>query len=163
MKQSSQFCYSSRLFFLLLFLVIRQSAFAQGAATGDLHVSVVDPKGSVVTNADVIARDDEKGLERSGSSDGLGGYNVRQLAPGNYTVTVDAPGFGKAEANAVVISVGSMAELPITLSVADSKKWWRLARKQTSWRLRAAQLPIRLDNDASITFQSTGATTSTSR
>ncbi len=122
MKRSSLFSYSSRLFFLLLFLVVRQPAFAQGAATGDLHVSVVDPKGSVVTNANVIARDDAKGLERSGSSDGQSGYSVRQLAPGNYSVTVDAPGFGKAEANAVVISVGGMAELPVTLSVAGSKE-----------------------------------------
>ncbi len=112
-----------RLFFLpALFLLASQLAFAQGASTGDLHVSVKDPKGSAVTNATVTARDVAKGLERTGSSDGQGGYSVRQLAPGTYSVTVDAAGFAKAEANAVAITVGQMAELPVTLTVAGGKE-----------------------------------------
>ena len=114
---------SLRLFcFAALLLLVRQSAFAQGAATGDLHVSVKDPKGSAVTNATVTVRDVAKGLERAGSSDGQGGYSVRQLAPGTYSVTVDAPGFAKAEATGVAITVGGMAELPVTLTVAGGKE-----------------------------------------
>ncbi len=108
--------------FAVVFLFVRQSAFAQGAATGDLHVIVKDPKGNVVTNATVTVRDVTKGLERAGTSDGQGGYSVRQLAPATYSVTVDAPGFGKAEATQVAITVGDMAELPITLAVAGGKE-----------------------------------------
>ena len=74
-------------------LLACQLGFAQGAATGDLHVTVKDPKGSVVTNATVTVKDVAKGVERAGSGDGQGGYSVRQLAPGTYTVTVDAAGF----------------------------------------------------------------------
>ena len=109
-------------FFAALFLLIRQFALAQGASTGDLHVSVKDPKGGVVTNATVTARDVAKGLERAGSSDGQGGYSVRQLAPGTYAVTVDASGFAKAEATGVAITVGEMAELPVTLTIAGGKE-----------------------------------------
>ncbi len=108
--------------FAVVFLFVCQSAFAQGAATGDLHVIVKDPKGNVVTNATVTVRDVTKGLERAGTSDGQGGYSVRQLAPATYSVTVDAPGFGKAEATQVAITVGDMAELPITLAVAGGKE-----------------------------------------
>src|SRR5271155_1584223 len=112
-----------RLFFLaVFFLLITQFASAQGAATGDVHVSVKDPKGNVVTNATVTVRDVAKGLERAGSSDGQGGYSVRQLPPGNYSVTVDVSGFAKSEANGVVITVGQMAELPVTLSLATGKE-----------------------------------------
>src|ERR1035437_10345084 len=112
-----------RLFCLaVMFLLVRQSAFAQGAATGDLHVSVKDPKGNAVTNATVTARDVAKGLERAGSSDGQGGYSVRQLAPGTYSVTVDASGFAKAEATGVAITVCEMAELPVTLTIAGGKE-----------------------------------------
>src|ERR1700675_3784468 len=108
-----------RLFCLaVIFLFIRQSAFAQGAATGDLHVSVKDPKGNSVTDAKVTVRDVAKGLERAGSSDGQGGYSVRQLAPGTYSVTVDASGFAKAEATGVAITVGELADFPIPLPVA---------------------------------------------
>ncbi|MFZ0684268.1 MAG: carboxypeptidase regulatory-like domain-containing protein [Terriglobales bacterium] len=112
-----------RLFCLtVLFLLICQSAFPQGAATGDLHVSVKDPKGNVVTNATVTVQNPGKGLERVGTSDGQGGYNVRQLPPGTYTVTVDVSGFAKAEATEVNVTVGGMAELPVTLAVAGSKE-----------------------------------------
>ncbi|MBZ5668025.1 MAG: carboxypeptidase-like regulatory domain-containing protein, partial [Acidobacteriia bacterium] len=114
---------SLRLFsFAVIFLLVQQFALAQGAATGDLHVSVKDPKGSAVTNATVTARNLAKGLERAGSSDGQGGYSVRQLAPGTYSVTVDAPGFAKAEATGVTITVGQMAELPVTVTIAAGKE-----------------------------------------
>jgi hypothetical protein len=109
-------------FFAALILVVRQSGFAQGAATGDLHVSVKDPRGEAVTNATVTVRDVAKGLERAGTSGGEGGYSVRQLAPGTYSVTVDAPGFAKAEATGISITVGGMAELPVVVSVASGKE-----------------------------------------
>src|SRR5208283_2482790 len=72
--------------------------------------------------ATVTVRDVAKGLERAGTSDGQGGYSVRQLAPGTYSVTVDASGFAKAEATGVSITVGEMAELPIALTVAGGKE-----------------------------------------
>jgi len=112
-----------RLFcFTVMLLLVRQFAFAQGAATGDLRVSVKDPKGDAVTNATVTVRDAAKGLERAGSGDGQGGYSVRQLAPGIYSVTVDAPGFAKAEATGVAITVGGLAELPVALIVSGGRE-----------------------------------------
>src|SRR5271156_4330258 len=112
-----------RLFcFAVVLIFVHQSAFAQGAATGDLDVSVKDSKGNTVTNATVTVRDVAKGLERAGSSDGQGGYSVRQLPPGNYSVTVDVSGFTKSEASGVVITVGQMAELPVMLSLATGKE-----------------------------------------
>ncbi len=112
-----------RLFlYSVIFLFVSQFAFAQGASTGDLRVSVKDPKGNAVNNATVTVRDVAKGLERAGSSDGQGGYSVRQLAPGTYSVTVDAAGFAKATATSVAITVGELAELPVTLTVAGGKE-----------------------------------------
>ncbi len=112
-----------RLFCLAaVLLFVRQSAFAQGAATGDLHVTVKDPKGSVVTNATVAVRDVAKGLERAGAGDGQGGYSVRQLPPGTYSIIVQASGFAKAEAAEVAVTVGGMSELPVTLTVAGGKE-----------------------------------------
>jgi Carboxypeptidase regulatory-like domain/TonB dependent receptor len=119
MKASASLCLFC---FAVIFLLVPQFAFAQGAATGDLHISVKDPKGGGVTNATVTVRDVAKGLERAGSSDGQGGYSVRQLAPGTYSVIVDAPGFAKTEATGVAITVGEMAELPITVTIAGGKE-----------------------------------------
>jgi hypothetical protein len=107
----------------LLFLLLPALAFGQGgAATGDLHVTVKDPKGNVVANATVTVRDLAKGLERTASGDGEGGYSVRLLPPGTYSVTIDAAGFGGVLNSGVVITVGGLVDLPITLAVATGKE-----------------------------------------
>jgi hypothetical protein len=107
----------------MLVLLFSSVAFSQGGAdTGDLHVTVKDPKGSLVTNATVTVSDNEKGLVRGATGDGQGGYSARQLPPGTYAVTVQAGGFGKVEDKDVSITVGGQVELPITLAVATGKE-----------------------------------------
>src|SRR5215813_7659305 len=104
------------------FVLAHHFAFAQGAATGDLHITVKDPKGSAVTDATVTVRDVGKGVERTGTGDGQGGYSVTLLSPGSYSVRVDAAGFSAAQADDVVITVGERAELPIALTIASGKE-----------------------------------------
>src|SRR5450432_36203 len=87
--------------------------FAQGAATGDLHITVKDSKGGLVTNASVMARDETKGLERTTGENSEGQYHILLLPPGQYTVTVQAPGFAAATVKEVAITVGQLAEIPI--------------------------------------------------
>jgi hypothetical protein len=106
-----------------LALLLCALAFGQGgSATGDLHVTVKDPKGNLVTNATVTVKDQAKALERGSTGDGVGGYSVRLLPPGTYTVTVDAPGFATTQTTDLAVTVGEMAELPVTLSIAGSKE-----------------------------------------
>jgi len=110
-------------FLILFFLLLSVLALGQGGvATGDLHVSVKDPSGNVVTNATVTARDIARGLERTANGDGQGGYSVRQLPPGSYSVTVETKGFTKVENTGVIIMVGGLVELPVALSVAGGKE-----------------------------------------
>jgi Carboxypeptidase regulatory-like domain/TonB dependent receptor len=96
--------------------------FAQGAATGDLHITVKDSKGGLVTNASVTARDETKGLERTTGENSEGQYHILLLPPGQYTVTVRAPGFAMATVKEVAITVGQLAEIPITLAVAGTQE-----------------------------------------
>ena len=91
-------------------------------AAGDLHVTVKDPRGNLVTNATVTARNLAKGLVRTANGDGEGGYSARQLPPGTYSVTVDATGFSGILNTGVAITVGGLVELPVTLSVATGKE-----------------------------------------
>ncbi|MGA9508574.1 MAG: TonB-dependent receptor [Candidatus Sulfotelmatobacter sp.] len=115
---------SMKFFFVLMFVVLVCSvAFGQGgAATGDLQITVKDAKGNGVSNATVTVSDVAKGLVRTAAGNGLGAYVVRQLPPGVYTASVEAPGFAKAEANDVSITVGGVVELPISLAVAIGKE-----------------------------------------
>jgi hypothetical protein len=107
----------------ILVLLFSVMGFGQGGvATGDLHVTVKDPVGNFVTNANVTAKDLAKGLVRTANGDGQGGYSARQLPPGTYSVTVDAAGFTGILNTGVAITVGGLVELPITLSVATGKE-----------------------------------------
>src|SRR5260370_20858500 len=107
----------------LLVLLISSIAFGQGgSATGDLHVTVKDAKGGLVTAARVTVADIAKGVERTANSDGQGGYSAQQLPPANYAVTVVSPGFATAEAKDVSITVGGLVELPIALAVRTGRE-----------------------------------------
>ena len=90
---------------------------AQNAANSELHVTVKDPTGALVTNATVTARDEAKAFERSTSANADGVYRLLALPPGVYSVTVEAAGFTKAEAKSITITVGQVADLPVTLSL----------------------------------------------
>ncbi|MGA2743688.1 MAG: carboxypeptidase regulatory-like domain-containing protein [Candidatus Sulfotelmatobacter sp.] len=106
------------------FLVLLLSAicFGQGgAATGDLHVTVKDAKGALIANATVTVRDTAKGLERTATGNGEGGYSAQLLPPGTYAVTIDAAGFSGVLSTGVVITVGGLVELPVMLSIATGK------------------------------------------
>src|SRR6201984_1493408 len=103
---------------LTLALIWTCSAFGQGSASGDLHVTVRDPKGAVVTNALVTAHEQAKAFERSTNQNTEGEYRLLSLPPGVYSVTVDAPGFSKSEAKGVIVTVGQMKDLPITLNIS---------------------------------------------
>src|SRR5450631_2813543 len=106
-----------------LVLLLSAICFGQGgSATGDLHITVKDASGKVVTSATVTVQDAAKGLERTATGDGQGGYSAQLLPPGTYSVTVEAAGFSKIENTGVGITVGGLVELPVTLSVSGGKE-----------------------------------------
>src|SRR6266566_6328838 len=71
--------------FVTLSSVVSQ---AQNAATSELHVTVRDPRGAVVTNATVAVRDEGKAFVRSTNANSDGDYHLIALPPGVYTVVV---------------------------------------------------------------------------
>ena len=77
-KRSAKFFCPSMFVLLLSCLVFGQG----GVATGDLHVTVKDPKGSLVTNATVTVSDVEKGLARTATGDGRGRIQRSTATPG---------------------------------------------------------------------------------
>ena len=70
-----------RLCLVSLVVLLPSFFYGQGVATGDLHVTVKDPQGSLVTSATVTVRDEAKGIERSAASNGSGGYSAQALPP----------------------------------------------------------------------------------
>ena len=75
----------------LVIIGLAALAAAQGAATGDVHVSVKDPTGKAVVNATVLAVDQAKGTARTAPGDSNGEYRLIALTPGQYTVSISPP------------------------------------------------------------------------
>ncbi|MBV9479438.1 MAG: TonB-dependent receptor [Acidobacteria bacterium] len=103
------------------FLALSVVALAQAAASGDLHVTVKDPTGKMISDATVTVIDQAKGLARSTVQNSDGEYSVLALAPGRYTVTVTAGGFSRVVYSDQTVTVGQVAELPVTLQVSGGE------------------------------------------
>jgi hypothetical protein len=111
-----------KLFFVCVALImLAASAWAQSAATAELHVTVKDPNGAVVKNATVTVTNEARNFERTLTVNEEGEYQFIGLPPGRYTVTVQAPGFAKTFAKNVGVTVGQRAEFPINLTLATAE------------------------------------------
>jgi hypothetical protein len=83
----------------------------QGAITG----AVTDSTGAVIPNADVTLNDTDTGLQLKGKTDGSGVYTFSPIKIGNYTVTVEAPGFTPTRQEKVHVDIQSRVAVPVTL------------------------------------------------
>src|SRR3984957_2153555 len=94
-----------RTILLLLFsflLVFPTRSAAQ--ATGILRGQVLDPSGAVVPGASVTLSQGATVLTSQSGSDGA--YSFKAVAPGSYTLAVEAPGFATVTKTGVVIAAG---------------------------------------------------------
>jgi hypothetical protein len=73
------------------------SLLAQMQAAGTLTGKLTDPSGAVVATARVTATNIDNGQTQTATSGADGGYQFTMLAPGNYRVKFEAPGFKTLE------------------------------------------------------------------
>jgi hypothetical protein len=81
---------------------------------GSIRGTVQDSSGARIAGAGISASNSEKSLLRAVQSDARGEFQVEQIPPGSYLVTVNAGGFTAARAK-VVVAVGAVREITITL------------------------------------------------
>ena len=92
-------------------------AAAQSISTAQLNGVVKDPTGAVIPGAQVTATDSTKGFSRTGTSDAQGTYQLLQLPPGSYTISVKMPGFDEQVQKNVILTVGEQANLAFALTL----------------------------------------------
>jgi len=79
--------------------------------------TIVDPSNAAVPNAQVSIKNTETGLNRDVSTDGSGFYTVPNLLPGNYEITVTAPGFMTEVQIGITLNVGAQQVLNLSMRV----------------------------------------------
>src|SRR5256714_7153185 len=96
------------------------AAMAQAdSTTANLSGFVRDPAGAVVPGATVTARNAEKNVVRTATSNDEGLYQLVRLPPGTYEVSVEATNFKKAVVPSVTVTVGQRADLDVALEVGQ--------------------------------------------
>ena len=81
----------------------------------DLTGRVLDQAGAAVPSATVTARNAGTGAERTAQTDERGDYSIRELPPGRYEITVEAPNFSKALAKDLELNIGTANTLNFDL------------------------------------------------
>ena len=100
----------------LLVLVATTMLLGQGD-TGGIGGTVLDPSGAVIPGAAITVTKADTGVSYPTVSTESGGYSVRGLRAGVYTVEVEQPGFKKLVQDNVVVTIGSVTPPDLTLVV----------------------------------------------
>jgi Carboxypeptidase regulatory-like domain len=88
---------------------------------GSLRGYVQDLTGARLAHAQITARARESASERQATADDRGEFRLNNLQPGDYRLTVSAPGFAEAHADVQII-VSSVRDSVITLKPAGAKE-----------------------------------------
>jgi len=104
--------------FLFINLMLVVPAVLGQAYFGTVSGELTDSTGAVVAGAKVTLTDQQKGFRFQTTSDGSGRYLFRSIAPGFYTVAIDAQGFAKTESARFKVDVNQNATANLTLKVA---------------------------------------------
>ncbi|MGA2458041.1 MAG: carboxypeptidase-like regulatory domain-containing protein, partial [Terriglobales bacterium] len=106
---------------VVLCLVLASSvAYAQGVgASGDIRGTVTDQSGALLPKATITVADSQTGLQRTAVTDATGQFQVPNLAPATYDVSVQVPGFAHAVRKGVVVSIGQTVISDFQLKVSQ--------------------------------------------
>ncbi len=92
---------------------------AAQVSTGSIQGQVTDKSGAVINNATITVKNTATQLTRVSPTNDTGSYNIPDLAPGSYDVTVAAPNFAQQVASNVTITVGAKQQVNFSLGIGN--------------------------------------------
>jgi hypothetical protein len=79
--------------------------------------TVTDPSGAVIPSATVTVTNRDTGLAVRATANSAGVYLVRELVPGRYSASFEAPGFRRAEIPNILVLVGRRVQADVRMEV----------------------------------------------
>jgi Carboxypeptidase regulatory-like domain len=109
--------------FLFVFVILALCGlpvFGQVTTAGSIVGTVTDPTGAVIPNATITAKNKATGKESTATTSDSGNFNIPQVSPGLFTITVQATsGFKKAQITDVKVDVGTPATVNVVLELGN--------------------------------------------
>ncbi len=115
--------------------------FAQSNVSGDIAGTVTDPSDKAVVGATVTVKSQSTDATKVVTTGATGNFRVSLLTPGQYSVTVAAPGF-ETSAMSVVVSIGQVNTQDVQLAVGSSA---------TTVEVTGTEVPLLHTENANIT------------
>src|ERR1700680_1685401 len=103
---------------LVLTVLLSVQAHAQ-VSGGTLSGTVRDAAGAVIPGAQISIKNVATGVTRTVATDTAGFYTAPNLLPGNYEITVSAPGFATQVRAGITLDVGAQQVLNSTMQVGQ--------------------------------------------
>jgi hypothetical protein len=127
---------------------------AWGQATTSVRGTITDPSGAAIPNATVLLANTGTNLVRTTTSDAQGNYVLAEVAPGNYTLEVQAAGFAKYRQTGIQLLVNLPATIGVRMRIGQSAETITVTEQaavinstdasegNTMGQLQLTQLPI---------------------
>ena len=105
---------------VLIALVVSSMSWAAAqTTTATLAGTIMDETQAVLPGVEIMVTNVENGAVRTSISGDSGEYRVSDLAPGEYEIEAQLPGFQTAVQTGILLTVGRSATLNLTLSVGQ--------------------------------------------
>ena len=100
--------------------LVATSAFAQTSTTGSIEGVVTDPNGAAVKGATVTATSPNLIKSQTATTGDEGRFQILNLPPGQYKITVEAGGFAKYTSADFSVNLGRTSSADTQLSLATA-------------------------------------------
>ena len=87
--------------------------------TGAINGTITDPAGAAIPNASVTVTSVQTGIQQKAQSNGSGNYIFPALGVGDYTITVEAQGFGTTTESGVHLDANQNLTADVLLKLAQ--------------------------------------------
>src|SRR6201997_3268832 len=122
----------------------------QTANTGAIAGTVSDPSGALVPRAAVVVNSQATQEERDLTTDADGNFSVPFLTPGNYELTVRAPGFEPLVLKSVQVQITEVSRLKLQLTISGEKKQITVSAKPPLVQTESATLGRVIDQETVV-------------
>ena len=117
------------------------------AGAGEITGIVKDQAGAAVPGATITVTDTRTNLQRVAVSSGDGVYTAASLAPGDYRLDVELPGFKPVRREGVRLATGEKARIDFDLSVGDLREQVTVVGDAPIVRAETASLGTVVENE----------------
>src|SRR6201998_714812 len=119
----------------------------QTANTGAIAGTVSDPSRAMVAHAEIAVKSQATQEERDLITDAEGNFSVPFLSPGNYDLTVRAPGFEPLVLQGVQVRITEVSRLKIQLTIKGAKEQLDVSAKPSLLQTENATLGRVIDRN----------------